>query len=967
MKKYVVLFFLSLTTNAFSQVTLNKLRCEHLQNPVGIGTAQPLLSWEIQSSVRSVQQTAYEIIVASSVELIQKNQGDLWQSGKVNGETSINISYAGKPLKSRDRCFWKIRAYTNKGTTPWSSIASFSIGLLNKSDWKAQWIGYDKAFPWDSITQFSRLSTRYFRKQFSTLNKIKKATVYISGLGLYELYLNGKKVGDRVLAPAPTDYQQSVLYNTFDVTSQLKNGENAIAAVLGNGRYFTMRQNYKPQKIKNFGFPKILLQLEIEYEGGKKETIISDDTWKMNADGPVRTNNEYDGEEYDARKELTGWDRISYNDQTWKVAEKVTAPSGVLTAQMNEPMRVVKTIQPLTIRRLKPGVQILDMGQNMVGWIKMKVKGERGDQVKLRFAESLQSNGELYVANLRDAKVTDIYTLKGREEEQWHPIFVYHGFRYVEVTGFPGNATKDNFIGEVVNDDLATIGSFQSSNEVLNKIYHNAWWGIAGNYKGMPIDCPQRNERQPWLGDRTIGSLGESFVFDNANLYAKWLKDIQQSQTEAGVIPDVAPAFWNYYTDDITWPSTYFTVADMLYQQFGDKRSVQLHYSSMKKWVAHIQEKYMQNYIVSKDKYGDWCMPPEALSLIHAKDSSRITSGALIATAYFYKVLGYMQKFAGIIGADNDISGYASTAEKIKAAFNQQFYHPQKKYYSNNTVTANLLPFYFGITPDSLKADILTAITQKIRLENGGHISTGVIGSQWIMRALSNNERPEVAYQMATTKTYPGWGYMVENGATTIWELWNGNTANPQMNSQNHVMLLGDLITWMYENLAGIKSDEKAVAFKKIIMKPMPVDGLTYVNASYHSSYGPVISKWKNKTEQFEWQVSIPANTTAIVYIPAVDLASVFENAKPAVNAPGVKFIRMEGKTALFELGSGDYSFVSSYTFKKGILVNEYIFNEAEFPESHASTIAETPKGLIAAWFGGTKEGRNDVEIYTAG
>ncbi len=966
MKRIAVILFLFSSVCVSAQITIQNLRCERLKNPMGIGIANPLLSWEIQSPQRNTMQTAYEVIVASTKEKIDRNEGDLWESGKINSDQSINISYSGKTLTSRNTCFWKVKTYTNKGVSQFSAAASFSIGLLKTTDWTAQWIGYDKASPWDSISQYSRLSARYFRKQFKTANPVKKATVFISGLGLYELYINGNKIGDQVLAPAPTDYRKSVLYNTYDVTAQIKPGENAIATVLGNGRFFTMRQEYKPKKINTFGFPKMLLQLELEYANGKKETIVSDGSWKMTADGPIRTNNEYDGEEYDATKELTGWNKNGFNDADWLPAESVEAPGGEVIAQMNEPMKVMKIIRPVSIKKLKSGVTILDMGQNMVGWLQMKLKGKKGDKITLRFAESLQPSGELYVANLRDAKVTDVYTAKGSVEETWHPQFVFHGFRYVEISGYPGNAAIENFEGQMVYDAMQTTGYFRSSNTTLNKIYQNAWWGIAGNYKGMPLDCPQRNERQPWLGDRAIGSLGESFLFDNENLYAKWLNDIEQSQTEEGVIPDVAPAFWNYYTDDVTWPATYITVADMLYNQFGDQRSISLHYPSMKKWMTHMKDKYMKDYIIEKDKYGDWCMPPESLELIHAKDSSRNTDGALIATAYYYQLLNYMQKFSKILHVDNDGNEYSALAEKIKQAFNKKFYNRTKKYYSNNTVTANVLPYAFGITPDSVKADVLLNITQKIRLENGGHISTGLIGSQWIMRTLSNNMRTEVAYQMATTKTYPGWGYMAENGATTIWELWNGNTANPQMNSQNHVMLLGDLLIWMYENLAGIKSDTKEVAFKKIIMKPLPVDGLSFVRSSYQSSQGLIKSDWKNSDQKFEWQITIPANTKAVISIPAVSEKMIFENGKPVSTVEGIRFIKMDGKTAVFEIGSGNYSFVSQYDLRKGILVNEYVFTESSFPESHASTIAETPKGLITAWFGGTKEGKNDVEIWTS-
>lgn len=969
----IVLGFIWINLTVFSAkaqlVSVNNLRCEMRSNPMGIDALVPRLSWNLQSNTRNTIQSAYEILVASSKEQLAQDKADIWSSGKIASGASIQIPFQGKALQSNQRYFWKIRSYTNHGTTPWSETATWSMGLLQNADWKAQWIGWDAPFAWDSVTQFSRLSARYLRKEFKTRQAIQKAVVHISGLGLYDLQINGQKTGDQVLAPVATDYRKTVLYNSYEVTDQLKQGNNTIGVVLGNGRYFTMRQDYKPKKINNFGFPKLLLQLEITYQDGSKELVVSDKTWKLNADGPIRTNNEYDGEEYDANKSFKGWSANGFNDAAWLNAQTVEKPAGQLVAQMQEPIKVMRKVQPIKIQSLKgkPGVYIVDMGQNMVGWLRLNLRnGIKGKTVQMRFAESLQKDGSLYTANLRDAKATDRYTMKGGEQESWQPLFSYHGFRFVEISGYPGIPTTKDFEGLVIYDNLANTGSFQSSNTTLNQIHQNAWWGIAGNYKGMPLDCPQRNERQPWLGDRTMGALGESFLFGNANLYAKWLNDIEDAQTADGVIPDVAPAFWNYYTDDVTWPAAYITVADMLYQQYGDSRSIEKHYASMLKWADHIADKYLKKGLITKDKYGDWCVPPESPELIHAKDTSRITDGALIATAYYVKLLQYLQKFAVIVNHPTASKKLAQLESTIKAAFNQTYYNQQKKYYGNNTVTANLLPLSFGMIPDSLQAGVFNQIVTKILVENHGHISTGLIGSQWLMRGLTKFDRPDIAYQLASTKTYPGWGYMVEQGATTIWELWNGNTANPQMNSQNHVMLLGDLLTWYYENLGGIKSDEQEVAFKKIIMKPSLVDGLNWVNASYGSAYGQIQSQWKNSIGQFEWQIKIPANTSAKIYLPTASLENITESGKALESIEGIKILKMESGNTVIEIGSGSYHFLVKKPFKKGLLKNEFVFTEASFPESHASTIAETPKGLITAWFGGTKEGNKDVCIWVS-
>ncbi|MGZ3940146.1 MAG: family 78 glycoside hydrolase catalytic domain, partial [Flavisolibacter sp.] len=719
---YLLILIISSTSSfAFGGISVGNLKCEMLTDPRGIDVTKPRFSWQISTDQRGVKQMAYQIIVASSVDKLANNEGDVWNSGKINSDRSILVQYNGSALKSRQQCFWKVKLWTNKGEENWTQPAFFTMGLLNASDWKARWIGLDKAFPWDSVSKFARLSARYFRKEIAASKKVRRATIYVSGLGLYELYVNGQKIGDQVLAPVPTDYSKTIMYDCFDVTQNLKQGRNAIAAILGNGRFFTMRQNYKPQKWHNFGFPKMLLQLEVEYQDGAIEIIGSDATWRVTADGPIRTNNEYDGEEYDARKELNGWDLAGFNDSKWLNVQLVKAPGGVLKAQMNENMKVMETIRPFSIRRLSNGKYILDMGQNMAGWLKMQVQGASGDSVRLRFAESLQANGELYTANLRDAMVTDVYVLKGGTIENWHPRFVFHGFRYVEITGYPGTPRTDDFTGEVVSDDIPTIGSLESSNLIINQIHQNAYGGIRSNYKGMPIDCPQRNERQPWLGDRTIGAYGESFLFDNSRLYAKWMNDISDAQREAGNIPDVAPNFWYYYKDNMTWPGAYLTISNMLYQQYGDKTSIVRHYASMKKWMNYMRKKYLTaGFIMTKDSYGDWCVPPESPELIHAKDSTRITDPQLIATAYYYYFLNMMEKFARLANSEADISMYNLEAIKVKQAFNNKFYNRTAAQYSNNTVTANLLPLAFGMVPDPDREKVFKNIADKILIQGGG-------------------------------------------------------------------------------------------------------------------------------------------------------------------------------------------------------------------------------------------------------
>lgn len=976
MRKISILFIIALlymVSPAYASVTLADLRCEALENPIGIDAKAPRFSWRVLApGQRDIVQTTYRVIVASSPTILAQNQGDIWDSGEVASDASHWIQFAGQPLESNRYYYWKVHVTTNTGDASWSNDAYWSMGLLSENDWRSRWIGMDGGTKWDIESQFSRLSARYLRKEFQVKKPVKQAMVHLSGLGLYELFLNGQRVGDQVLAPAPTDYRQTVLYNSYDVTELLQEETNAIGVTLGNGRYYTMRQAYKTHKIPTFGYPKLRLTFIIDYVDGTRQRVVSDTSWKINADGPIRSNNEYDGEEYDARKELIGWNEPGYDDSEWDFAERVALPYGTLRAQMMEGMKVVDTIEPVTMTELSPDKYILDMGQNMVGWIRFKVQGNVGDTVQLRFAETLKEDGNLYMDNLRDAKVTDTYILKGEGVEEWAPRFVYHGFRYVEVTGYPGKIAKENFIGEVVNDEMDITGTFESSNAVINQVMKNAFWGIRGNYKGMPVDCPQRNERQPWLGDRTMGGLGESYLFENVQMYSKWIDDIREAQREDGCIPDVAPAFWNYYSDNVTWPAAFFFNSDMLYNQFGNLQPVVKNYESMVKWVHHMKDEYMtEDYIMPRDQYGDWCVPPESPELIHAKDPSRITDGKLLGTAYYYRILQLMTKFARLQGKEDDARWFDSLAANVKEGFNSTFFHVDSLYYGNNTATANLLPLAFGMVPESVREAVENHLVTGILKNNNyqAHIPTGVIGSQWILRQFSAIGRPDIAFRLASNDTYPSWGYMAKRGATTIWELWNGDTARPEMNSGNHVMLLGDFIPFCYENLAGIKSDPDQVAFKRVIMKPeFSIQELSYVNASHKTPYGNVVSRWKKDFHTLEWIVSVPANSSAVLYFPANSI-DIKEGTVPVEKARGVRMVSKEGESIVVEIGSGDYTFTARLDVahgpgKKGIVEEQFIYETAPFPECHAATIAETPEGLVVAFFGGTKERNPDVEIW---
>ncbi len=738
---------------------------------------------------------------------------------------------------------------------------------------------------------------------------MRRASVYLSGLGTSELYLNGAKVGDAVLSPGLTDYDKHVLYVTYDVTKRLAQGKNAIGVMLGNGRYYAPRSDI-PTRTRDFGYPKAKLQLNVEYEDGSRLSVASDESWKLTSNGPIRANNEYDGEEYDARMELAGWSRAGFDDSKWETAQAVGAPAGMLAAQMAEPLRVTETLKPVSVKKLKPGVYIYDMGQNMVGWCRLRVNGPKGTQVTLRHAETLEPDGSLYIANLRSAKATDVYTLKGAGPEVYEPRFTYHGFRFVEVTGFPGEPAAAALEGRVVHDDMERAGEFTSSNEMLNKIHHNMFWGIRGNYRSIPTDCPQRDERQGWLGDRGQVSRSESYMFDVAAFYSKWMTDLEDSERPSGSIPDVSPNYWPMYNDDLTWPGTIIFVHGMLYDQYADTRVLGRGYDAMKKWVDY-ERTFVKDGLISKDQYADWCVPPENPTLIHSQDPTRVTDKTLIATSYYYELLRQMSRYARILDKPTDAAEFDRLSAAVKDVFQRRFFKLESRMYDNGTQTSSILPLYFGMVPEDFRPAVVETLVRNIVQKSAGHVGTGLVGAQWLMRTLSDNGQADLAYKIATQKTYPGWGYMVEQGATTVWELWNGNTADPAMNSGNHVMQIGDLAVWMYEYLAGIRADPEKPGFRHAIIRPYPAGDLTFVSGTHKTMYGALNSSWKRDKGQFTLDVTVPANTTATVWVPAKDAAAVTESGKKAPEMKGVKFVRTEGGSAVFEVESGAYSFRS--------------------------------------------------------
>lgn len=839
--------------------------------------------------------------------------------------------------------------------------------VLKESQWRGYWIGIDRLLPGETMEFKTRVSARYLRNAFKLDRKdIKSAKAYIAAAGYYELYINGNRIGNDVLAPQQTDIRKSVIYNTLNITDMLRNasskGDTAVVGVtLGNGRTVPMRYN-KHQKCPFFGFPKCRVDILIEYANGKTQRVSSNDKWKATASGPIRSNNEYDGEVYDANMELTGWSMPGYDDSQWQFAERAEIPIGAMypQTQKNQQAKPLTDYPNVSSPELLQN-NVIDVKQNIAGWLAVMVRGDKGDTIRIKYAERLNADGTLYIANLRDAETEDTYICNGTEGEGrwWQPRFVYHGFRYAEIKGMK-DVTLADVKPFVVADDVEQIGSFTSSNKTLNTIVRNAWWGILDNYKGFPVDCPQRNERQPWLGDRTVGTLGESYLFNNNNLYTRWMRDICDAQRYDGCIPDVAPSFWNYFNDDVTWPSALPFTCQMLYEQFGNDEAMLNSYPYIKKWIKHFFNDYMKDGVIIKDKYGDWCMPPEKPELIHSEDPARQTDGSLISTAYMIKVLGLMSSFGEHLGYKEEAADYAAKATTMKDAFNKKFLtkktgtspepghplYPDSVYYGNNTATANILPLAFDIVPEDCKQSVIDNVVKNIIVDNEGHVSCGVIGISFLLRTLTENGYADVAYLIATNTSYPSWGYMAEHGATTIWELWNGDTANPAMNSGNHVMLLGDLLTWCYQDLGGIKNAPGTQGYEHLLMKPaFSIQDLDSIDCCYDTPRGIVRSKWKKTLEHLHWEVTLPQGVKADCVMPDGTVKTV-------------------AASTVFDV---DMPLNNHYT--KGmpqVVESEFVYDQSIYPETHSASIVELEDGtLLATYFGGTKERNPDVCVFT--
>jgi alpha-L-rhamnosidase len=899
--------------SAQAQLQVVELRAEFLNNPVGIDVKQPRLSWQLVSREKNVMQSACEIRVGKDPAALSNNSQLVWQTGKISSDASLHHVYAGELLQSGQKYYWQVRVWDARGNpSGWSALASWQMGLLKPEDWKAKWIGLDVNYtePGDDRR---RLPARMVRREFTVEKTVTSATVYLSGLGFSELYLNGSKVDNRIMDPTHSFYEKRVMYVGHDVTKYLKTGKNAIGVILGNGRFFSPRLRL-PAETPNFGFPKMLMQMQIQYSDGTSELIISDEKWKITDQGPIRANSEFDGEEYDANMEQEGWDKTGFDDSKWQPVQLVSAPGGKLIAQMLEPMRVIERILPVYVYNSKSGGYVVDFGQNLYGMCQIKVKGPKGTKVVIRTTFDIDSTGNVNMAFNRSALSTDIYTLKGKGVEVWAPRFRGQGTRYAGITGWPGILKKEDVEFLVVHSDLTKVGEFSCSNPLVNSIYANMVRSVRMQERGVPMD-PDRDERQAWLSVSEMTSETEGYMYNVAAFYESFLGEARIDQREDGCVAD-AGSLWHWsYSKDPCWPAVVVTNPWSNYNMYGDSRVLEDNYEMMKRWVMYLEKNLDPDFIYRKGTFADWVDAYTMDEKVAPPFGG--TSKLLLSTAYCYYDMKMVEKTAKFLNRTEDAEYFHAAAQKVGEAFNRAFLDTKTGVYLNNTQAAYAIAFEFGLVPDEYKEKVAERFIYNILTEHKGHLTVGCPGVKWLMQSLTHVGRTDVAYSILTQTTRPSWGYMVKKGGTSMWERWDCDTQAPGMNGQSQTILAGYLGAWMYQSLGGIAYDPGNPGFKHIIMRPEPVGDLRWVKASFQSLYGLITSDWRCENGLFNWKVTVPPNSTATVYIPTFDSASVKESGEKADKNPALKFIRVENKTAVYELGSGVYDFTSPYNMNE--------------------------------------------------
>ncbi len=909
------LLFLCISFSISAQTSVFSLTCEHRIDPISVDTQNPALSWQIGGNQRNLKQIAYRILVADGVVHLKKNFGNTWDSKKVLSKQSLQIPFAGKKLDPLKTYYWKVMVWDNHHqTSGWSKMARWQMGLQSKSDWKgASWIAYEKMpdslllNPGIENTNDKRWNKGsdilpILRKEFVVNKKLKKATIFITGLGQFDLSLNGNKVGDHFLDPGWTKYDKHALYVAFDVTDELKPGNNAMGVMLGNGFYYMPGERY--HKLKSaFGYPKMICRLALQYQDGTEENIITDQSWKATP-GPVIFSSIYGGEDYDANFEQNGWDRVGFNDSGWKNAIVVDGP-GRLDAQAEDPLKIFDQFSPVKISQPKPGVWLYDMGQNASAIPFIEVRGNKGAVIKLTPAELLSDDG-LVTQEAVGPPVYFKYTLKGNGIETWHPQFMYYGFRYIQVEGAVPRGEPNSIRLPVISaikslhtrNSATSVGTFSCSNDLFNKTFKLIDWAIRSNTASVFTDCPHR-EKLGWQEEAHLVGPSIRYNYDIATLCRKVVRDMINSQTADGLIPDIAPEYVEFgggFRNSPEWGSNGIIMPYYIYQWYGDKQVLSESYDMMTRYAAYLQKQSKNNLLYFG--LGDWYdLGPRDPGV------SQLTPPGITGTAIYYYDLTILSKVATLLGKTSDVIKYNKLANDVKIAFNNTFFDKQTFQYGTGSQTANAMAVYTGIVEAGYKTAVIDNIVKDIRLHNNG-LTAGDIGYRYLLRVLDDADRSDVIFDMNSRSDVPGYGYQLARGATSLTESWQGN----RISSNNHFML-GHLMEWFYSGLGGIKPDSNSIAFDKIIIRPEPVGGVTWANATYLSPYGMIANRWKRNGRLFTMQTSIPANSTAVIYLPARKNSVVSEHGRSLLNRRDIKILKIENERTVLAVGSGNYSF----------------------------------------------------------
>ncbi|MDD7885132.1 alpha-L-rhamnosidase [Flavivirga sp. 57AJ16] len=840
-----------------TKIEVENLLCEYLEAPIGIDSEAPRFRWNMKTDWKESKQKAYYLFVGTDSVAVSKGNGDMWQVDGKKSSKSL-VVYNGKQLEPFTKYYWGVQVVDNKNRRSHLALSSFETGMMHQKNWKGFWIS--------DHHDISVKPAPYFRKTYPIKKPIKKAVAYITAAGLYELYVNGQRIGDHRLDPMYTKFDKRNLYVTYDITKVFKQGLVTLGVILGNGWY-----NHQSTAVWDFdkaawrNRPRFLLNVRITYADGTTTVLHTDESWKTSL-SPIVFNSIYTAEHYNAGKEQLGWDTPEFNDSHWSHSLVVKSPSNNIVAQALKPIKNVEEIKPVSIRKISDSKYIFDLGRNISGVTQLSVKGNKGTTLRLTHSEQLSDSGEIDLSNIDvhyrpkddlDPFQTDIYTLKGEGLETFMPKFNYKGFQYVElVSNEPIELTKESLTGYFMHSDVDPVGKIESSSDLINKIWAATNASYLSNLFGYPTDCPQR-EKNGWTGDAHIAIETGLYNYDGITIYEKWLADHRDEQKENGILPSIIPTWgWGYdWGNGPDWTSTIAIIPWQIYQFYGDTRALEINYPNIKKYVDHITSISPKG--ITDWGLGDW---------VPVKDK---TPKELTSSIYYFVDATILAKTAKLLNKEDDYYTYTQLADKIKRAINDKYLNKETAIYGSGFQTELSAPLYWGVVPEEFKAKVAANLAKKV-IKDGKHLNVGLLGTKSILNALSENGYEQLAYEVASQDTFPSWGWWIKNGATTLYENWSIDAKSDI--SRNHIMF-GEIGAWLFKGIGGIFPDTNNPGFKNVILKPHFVNGLEYFNASHHGPYGKIESNWKKTNDKnVDYYVNIPPNSTASVYLKAKEV-----------------------------------------------------------------------------------------------